>query len=115
MEATRDVLGELVLDVEYDLDASLIDQMDNLIKAIAEQVPELETTTLKMVKENYEKKKTAQLMETIDRDRISLLEEVNEVKIILKEVGQLMLKLTKLLEFTDDLEKCKDVAYKEMD
>ena len=93
--------------LQYDLNASIIDQMGTLMKEIVEKFIELETTTLKIVEDNYERKKIENLMDTIGKDRVTLSKEISEAKTILKEVGQLVIKVSKLSEFTDDLEKFK--------
>ena len=84
MEDTRDILGELVFDVSYHMNANIFDQMDTLIKVIPDQVLELEIINLKVAEDSYKRKKSEKLMEKMDKDKVALSKEINEVNKILK-------------------------------
>ena len=56
IQLDKGIIIDIVPNVEYDFDTSIIDQMNTIVKSIIEQVSMMQTTTMKLAKNSYEKR-----------------------------------------------------------
>lgn len=89
LNTTKTILSDLIPDIVVDENASIIDQLGTLVKAIGSEATDLE----KVAARQYETRRGEKLMEQISAKKVALSNSTEEVKSILKEVGQLLVKL----------------------
>lgn len=110
LNTAKIILFDLILDIVVHENAPVIDQLGTLVKVIGSD----ETNLEKVATRQYETKRGEHLMEQILVKNVSLSTSTEEVKSILKEVGQVLVRFSNFPNFIKDLEVKRVKTQKEI-
>lgn len=100
LKIAKTIMSDLIPDIVVDDNASIIVQLGSLVKAIVSKVTDLEKVAVRQ----YETRKGEKLMEHISIGKFALSTSTKEVKSILQEVGQLLVKSSSFINLIKDIE-----------
>lgn len=107
IQAAIDILSSLLPEIDIDNLSTPIEKLDLLVTSTGEQMTSLEEATIKNVEKEYEKRRIEQLMKDIDRDRVGLAMNLEQIKEALQTIVSTTCNFSLFLDEIDKKKKAE--------
>ncbi|XP_059071576.1 uncharacterized protein LOC131868124 [Cryptomeria japonica] len=108
-----DILSSILPETDIDSLPMPINKLEHLVSLAGEQMKSLEEVAIKNVEE-YEKRRIEQLMKDIDRDRVGLSMNMEQIKEALWTGGNILSTIFNFSLFVDDIDKKRKAEQQEL-
>lgn len=109
-----EIFSSLLPETKIDSLSTPIEKLDHLVTSTEEKMKSIGEAAIYNIEKEYEKRRIETLIKAIDRDRVGLTINMEQIKEALQTEGKIMSTICNFSLFLDDIDKKRKAEQKEL-